>query len=245
MGALKGASGQVAPSAAEALGGGLGGPLLGQQKSTLLGEQPSPELGGAAAGGRLAPARLPIGEQPVAPALSDSPLKPAGTQTGSLTPVRPPIRVPEEEEKAARRLGDAFDVETEPEPQDDSRVRKLSDAADLFPATSPSTDETTSFGAAGAATQPTAEGFGISRPRSEGAEEIAQRRGPPGGGRLVRDSEEEGGQSRGPPGGGRLVRDGPRPEVGGPPQRSATGRLTCSADRLQRHSVPSANSARF
>lgn len=219
MGALKGASGQVAPSAAGVLGGGLGGGLLGQPTSTPLGERPSPGLGGAA-GGRLAPARAPIGGKPDAPALSDSPLKPA-PHSGALTPVRLPIRAPEEKEAAARRLGDSVDVETEPEPQADSRVRKLSDAADLFPATSPSTDDTTSFGIGGAATQPTADGFEISRPRPEGVEEIPQRRGPPGGGRLVRDSAEEGAQSRSPPGGGRLVRDGPRPEVGGPPQRDS------------------------
>jgi hypothetical protein len=217
MGALKGASGQVAPSAAGSLGGLTAGPKLGQPSAPDA--QPSLGApGGLAAGGRLAPTRAPIGGRLDAPAPAAapavSPLKsPIQQQPGTLSPVRPPIRAPEEKESAARRLADAIDMPGDPK-EDESTVRKLSDAADSFPETSAGSADSM-FGGA----EPPSDGFGISRPRPEGVEELPQRRGPPGGGRLVREGPGESAVTRGPPGGGRLVRDGSGPEVGGPPQR--------------------------
>ena len=109
MGALEGAQGQM-PETAVRPGGLVGGGRLGQPKSSALGNAPTPSAGLPGAGGRLAPSRAPIGQASAAttptPATTIPRPTAGSTLAERLAPVRTPIRVEGEKPEPTRSLSD-------------------------------------------------------------------------------------------------------------------------------------------
>jgi hypothetical protein len=196
MGALGGARAQMPRTAA----GAEGPTKLGQPAAARLGQAPEPGAPAipALSGGSLAPVRAPIGQRP-APTASDGPAR-----MGALAPVRAPI---EPQTPAAQPLKTALPAESAPVPESPESVAEPDVEIEPAPepVAEPAESTTTTLRALAGdfeesqqvAPKPERTGFGIARevdPRSD--VELT---------------------ARGPPGGGRLVRDGPRPVVGGPP----------------------------
>lgn len=206
MGALEGAQGQM-PETAVRPGGLISGGRLGQPKSSALdsdGTSPTPAAGLLGSGGRLAPSRAPIGQASTAttpvPATTIPRPTAGSTLAERLAPVRAPIRVEGEQVKPARSLSDiAADVGPDSEIKkpidddwdDDDELEMTSAISGLVTLKETETENET---------------------ESISEEPTPVNRGPPGGGKLIREDADEGQSAgetsvRGPPGGGKLVRE--------------------------------------
>ena len=198
MGALGGARAQMPKTAAGAEGPArLGQPAagrLGQTSDSDGSETP------ALSGGSLAPVRSPIGQRQPLSTPADVPQ----TRMGSLAPVRAPIE--SQASSTAKPLKTALPPELIPETKLPESAAEPDVEMQPTPESTAEESTTTTLRALAGdfeeesqqvSPKPEQTGFGIERevePQSD--VELA---------------------ARGPPGGGRLVRDGPRPEVGGPP----------------------------
>jgi hypothetical protein len=204
------------PETAVRPGGLVGGGRLGQPKSTspgLGGQAPSPAAALPGAGGKLAPSRLPIGQSPALttpPPTTTIPRPTAGSTIAErLAPVRAPIRVEGEPTKPARSLSDIAEDVGSPEPP--TETKKPEEPSGMFsiePTIDDDWDEDEEMDISSAISGLTT--LKESEPVREEATPVS--RGPPGGGRLVREEvdEEQSAEAttaRGPPGGGKLIRE--------------------------------------
>ncbi|HJM20093.1 MAG TPA: hypothetical protein QF802_06535, partial [Candidatus Thalassarchaeaceae archaeon] len=208
MGALQGAQGQMPETATGKLGGLRGGGRLGQPSAARIGTglQAAPGSSLKPAGGRLAPARAPIGQkvEPEAiPQQTTTIPRPTADSSlaGRLSPVRPPVKVDAESQKPARSLSDIAQEEIVSQGE-------LGQDADTSPSTLMDIAEKDDWD------DDEEDDEKVIEDTSQMLEKIS--RGPPGGGSLVQtppqgDAPSRAPSKRGPPGGGRLVRDDESP----------------------------------